>query len=253
VRVAMIKWRKKYSAQGDLFQEVNVITLGILPTETISGLKKALNQEFSLRLIPFVQAEKEQDYLEFQRNKSPHLEQISLGEAGCLLAHRKAWKIAQSSKCQLSLILEDDATLTRYGSRQIKNLIEDFLKSGVNLLHLGHPLKHPLLPTPQRLLSLSPRLALKAFYESCLLKLSHPQFVLRSFPPSSHAYLIRREFAEALYSIPIRFEVPVDIGFGAMAQVKQHRVARVRTPLFLQSGRPSLIRKTTNFPQLSKK
>ena len=249
----IINWRKKYSVQGDLFQEVNVITVGILPTESISALKKALNHDLSLRHIPFVQAEKEQDYVEFQRNKSPHLEQISLGEAGCLLAHREAWKIAQSSKYQLSLILEDDATLTGYGSRQIKNLIEDFLKSGVNLLHLGHPLKHPLLPTPQRLLSLSLRLTLKAFYESCLLKLFHPKFVLRSFPPSSHAYLIRRDFAEALYSIPVRFEVPVDIVFGSMAQVKQHKVARVRTPLFLQSGRPSLIRKTTNFSRLSKK
>jgi len=227
-------------AKGNFQNEkLQVITIGSRPVETLSQVKGITNRELHISYVPFIHAKQEPNYLHFQVNKSPNLNQISPGAAGCLIAHSKAWGIARESNSKCILILEDDAVLTKYGKSNLGNLLANFTSYNVNLLHLGHPLKAPLLPTPRKLFDLSLHVATKTIYESVILKFVQPKIARNQFPPSSHAYLISPTFADALYSIPLNFGMPIDVSIGALAQVKQHKIARVRTPLFLQSGRPS--------------
>lgn len=220
-------------------ERLHVITLGSRPTKTINEMQANLEKEIIVSHIPFVEADKDDDYLRFQERRNSVMHQISIGAAGCFLAHRKAWRIASESRDSFALVLEDDAILTAFGKRELGNLLRGLPQFNLNLLHLGHPLKSPFLPTPRRLRQLSIDIALKTIYESVLLKFTQPRVAKHQFPPSAHAYLISKSFALGLYSNPLCFTMPVDIAISALAQVKQHEIGRVRTPLFIQSGRPS--------------
>lgn len=240
----MVDFHKKSAETVFEKEKFQIITIGSSSKETFREIKMVLNKEFDLSYVPFVNALEEIDYLTFQVRKSPYIYQISTGAAGCLLAHRKAWSLARESKSYYSLVLEDDAILTKYGERELGNLLDNFRSLDLNLLHLGHPLKSPLLPTPRKLFDLSLHVLTRTVYESVILKSMKPKVARNQFPPSAHAYLISRTFADSLYSLPLNFGMPVDVFMGALAQVKQHKIARVRTPLFLQSGRPSTIRES---------
>ena len=220
-------------------KRLHLVYLGTRPTKSINDMQANLEKELVISHVPFVEADKDDDYLQFQARRNSAMHQISIGAAGCLLAHRKAWRIASESREPFVLVLEDDAILTAYGKRKLGDLLQRFPQYDLNLLHLGHPLKSPFLPTPRRLRQLSVDVAIKTLYESVLLKFTQPKVAKNQFPPSAHAYLISKSFATGLYSNPLCFTIPVDIAFSALAQVKQHKVGRVRTPLFLQSGRPS--------------
>jgi len=186
--------------------------------------------------IPFTYAEKNAEWVNWNFRQPKPFEGIGLGAAGCLLAHRAAWEKLSKSNFEVALILESDAELTRYGTRKLSTVANQFNILQWNILHLGTHVKIHNIFSVRNFLSLSPRIIVKEIWERIYLSLKNPKFAESQFPFSTHAYLIKKEAATFLSEKEIDFMAPVDVALNSYSQVKKNKISCCRTPLVIQGS-----------------
>jgi GR25 family glycosyltransferase involved in LPS biosynthesis len=221
-----------------------VIILGPLSSLLNKSLESALGSEFSLMEVEFVDASNRTEWLEWDSGSSTRGMGVGKGAAGCWLAHKQAWTVANTSDCENILILEDDARITKYGTRHLQQTVEMFKNSNLTMLHLGDHERAIFLQPIRMLISGNIRIILKHILERIIFYPLKPKFALARFPFSAHGYLLKRSILPNLIKSAPLLIFPVDVFLNAISQVQKNRTASVRTPLIVQAqNRESLIDK----------
>ena len=214
-----------------------VAIIGETPNHIIEELERVGITSEQIHSIPFVEASTRSEWINWQELIASDDVGIGRGSAGCLLAHRDSWNTWKNCQHDSLLILEDDVIFTNYGKKYFAELLSEFLKSDLSLIHLGDHLKYSPAILVKLISGLNFREFLKIFYERFFLKFSRPRIVANQFPFSGHAYMLRTNLAKVLTQSPEGFLYPVDVHLNAISQVSKNNVARVRTPILIQSNK----------------
>ena len=192
----------------------------------------------TIHRIPFIDAMEHQEWLTWMELtlKLKDGVGIGVGAAGCAIGHREAWKTFQHCNHDYLVVLEDDAQFSAYGKKYFSSVLQSLDQSNLRLVHLGDHIQFNLRVLLSSLIKIDIREILRLFIEQILLRYLRPRFAYNQFPFSGHAYVIKRELAEiALAEINI-FLFPIDVLLNAISQVPRNLVARIRTPLIVQSN-----------------
>jgi GR25 family glycosyltransferase involved in LPS biosynthesis len=174
-----------------------------------------------------------------ERSNTSNSLEIGLGAAGCLLAHRDAWrKIAKHDEDDYFVVLESDAVLTTFGRKNISRILEQSANQGANLVQLATGRGHKATRAEQ---TLGLRLARsKDFVETRLLPLGKPRLV-QAYGMGTIAYALRPEYARWLTQQDLGFGLPVDNWFRVWSLDARHAIYRCRQDCWRESGRASSI------------
>jgi len=214
-----------------------VAIIGDTPTHIIEILELVGIASEQIHIIPFVEASSRSEWIMWQKLIGSDNFGIGRGSAGCLLAHRDAWDTCTNCEHDSLLVLEDDVIFTNYGKRYFAEVLDKYLKSDLSLVHLGDHIKYSPRIIVKLVSGLNFREFLKVIYERIFLKFSKPRFALNQFPFSGHAYMLRTNLAKVLTQSSESFLYPVDVHLNAISQVSKNNVARVRTPILIQSNK----------------
>lgn len=152
------------------------------------------------------------DTEEWDSLRSHETTKIGPGAAGCFLAHRNIWNMSWSASASIksepiALVLERDARLTTYGHRWLLRLVQAFRMSGVDILNLGSFGPDALWFNAHNVSSVVSSWINVARYQG---RKALGPVLLPTFGHRTHAYLIKRSYAERLARIPLDFQLPVD-------------------------------------------
>lgn len=188
--------------------------------------------------VPAVRADEHPDWIASRASSDAFA--IGKGAAGCLLAHRDAWKmISGSVRDNYALILESDAIPTDYGRRYTARTLQAATRLGANILQVGSNRSEAKgHGKGSRVGSLAHDVVQLA--ETKILALRSPRFHQR-FAAGSHSYLVSSEYCKWLKSWKPDFKIPVDQWLHALARDPRHLVFRTRQDLWRASSRPSEI------------
>lgn len=201
----------------------------------VESLSEAEISADRIHSIPFVEASTRSEWLHWQKILGSDDFGIGRGSGGCLLAHRDAWQTSNACNHKFLLVLEDDAILTKYGEKHFINALNRAIASEFSLIHLGDHAKFNLWKMVRLLIQLNFREFVKVIYERFFLKFLIPRFATNQFPFSGHAYVLETSLARVLIRNSENFLYPVDVHLNAISQVPKNKVAKVRTPLFIQA------------------
>ena len=118
---------------------------------------------------------------------------LTPGEIGCFLSHRKCWKMLLESSHNWALILEDDIVISPLAANYMRS--DSWLPSDVKICQLSCLKKTQCGRIAQK----------KAISND--IRLVNPIF---PSPLGTQAYFISREFAEKAISLSEKFPAPVD-------------------------------------------
>lgn len=218
-----------------------IFTLGeILDNNTQDWIKR-----FPCRVEPFVEAKLSPNWIDWKkRNGSVG---VGEGSAGCWIGHWRIWKqISESSfPCNSFLVLEDDAQVTSLGQRDFLQILRDFENMNFNMLHLGNH-QVSFKQTTNKILSTFPFISQPLLsFDGVLNLISRRQeYYPLKFPHSTHAYLINRQFAEALSRLDVSFLFPVDVMLNAASQVTNNQIYASNKRYFIQNSKlPSRVKR----------
>jgi len=214
-----------------------VAIIGIPNQNVLNNLLSDNTHSVKIHNVSFVEARSRFEWTSWLTDFGPNLLGIGAGSAGCLLAHRDAWATIESCEHDLLLVLEDDAVLTKYGKKYFSDIVHRFRHSDLQLLHLGDHIHYSVGYLAKLLVTLNIRELMRASYESFVLKAFKPKLSNNRFPFSGHAYLLNTEMARVLLSMPVNFLYPVDVHLNAISQVSKNKVAKIRTPMFIQANK----------------
>ena len=225
-------------------EKLGIIIIGGEASETVSKIANSLNIEVEVIEIPFILAQTNDEWINWDKRKEKIFSGIGIGAAGCLIGHYLAWERLSESDCNSALILESDAVLTRYGRKNLSSVTEKFNTLDWNILHLGTHVKIKDIFSIKNFLHLSPKVFAKEIWERIYLRSKSPRFAEMQFPFSTHGYLIKKEAAAFLSMQKLSFIAPVDVVLNSYSQVRGNRILRARTPLIIQNSKlPSQIKR----------
>lgn len=223
------------NVKGSSMSKLCVAILGEIPTGIVDSLSQAEIAADRIHSIPFVEASTRTEWLNWQKNLGSGDFGIGRGSGGCLLAHRDAWLTFKACDHDFLLVLEDDAILTTYGKKHFAQALNWSVASELSLIHLGDHAKYNLWALLRLLIQLKFREFVKIIFERFFLKFLIPRFATNQFPFSGHAYVLKTSLARVLIKNSENFLYPVDVHLNAISQVSKNRVAKVRTPIFVQA------------------
>ena len=204
---------------------------GIISIGTITNVQSLefLKSISEISEIPFVKAGNLESWVPKREREFG----IGDGAGGCLIGHNLAWRqVSKSLSC--ALVVEDDIVLTRYGYKYLKNVIDYFVCSDLQVLHIGTHERFNYKLCKALLLKLAIGKFISLFYYQLVLKYFSPRFLRATFPYSTHAYLIKNQMSQILTNIETGSLIPVDVLLNAASQVKQNKFASTATPLAVQ-------------------
>ncbi len=224
--------------------KLGIIIIGGEANETVSNITNSLNIEVQVIEIPFIFAETNDEWINWDKRKEKIFSGIGIGAAGCLIGHYLAWERLSQSDCNSAIILESDAVLTWYGRKNLGSVTEKFNTLDWNILHLGTHVKIKEVFSIKKFLYLSPKVFAKEIWERIYLRSKSPRFAEMQFPFSTHGYLIKKEAAAFLSKQRPSFIAPIDVVLNSYSQVRGNRILRARTPLIIQNSKlPSQIKR----------
>lgn len=218
-------------------RRILVVSVGKIIDPLIHEILVGTDLQLNFAMVPFVVASDTPQWEKWNATKIGVELGVGLGASGCLIAHQNSWRMANRAKYPAILVLEDDSKITNFGKSNLRSVIYEFIDSNKNLLHLGSHEKNLITRPIHTLFQYGIRRYCKELLERFLLLPFPPKYANRQFPFSTHAYLMRPDFAAILLNLDFGFLTPVDVILNGMSQAKQNRIGRVRTPLFVQDRR----------------
>lgn len=209
-------------------QDFGIISLGTVKNIESLEFLKSISK---ISEIPFVRAGDIESWVPKRVREFG----IGDGAGGCLIGHHLAWRhISKSLSC--ALVVEDDILFTKYGHKYLRNVIDYFVSSDLQVLHLGTHEKFNYKLCKTLLLRLAVGKLISLFYYHLVLRNFSPRFLRGTFPYSTHAYLIKSPMARILTKVNTQSLIPVDVLLNAASQVKQNKFASTATPLAVQDS-----------------